>query len=84
VVSDKANRLKSNRDLGTIDRLSRTGPVHLRADYEAVARYMEREALLVEVRAKAERGGTTGEQWKIVGDYLERVFRHYPVPRGLI
>ncbi len=84
VISDRANRLKGHRDLQDIQRLSQFGAAHLRPDYLAVAHYMEREALLVEVRAKAEKPGRVGEQWKIVADFLERIFRRYPVSRGLI
>lgn len=84
VISDKANRLKGHRDLQSIQRLSRFGAVRLRTDYMAVAKYMEREALLLEVRAKAGQPGRVGEQWTIVADFLERIFRRYPVSRGLI
>lgn len=84
VISDKANRLKGHRDLHDIQRLSQFGAVHLRADYMAVAQYMEREALLLEVRAKAEKPGRVGEQWTIVAEFLERIFRRYPASRGLI
>lgn len=84
VISDKANRLKGHRDLQSIQRLSQFGAVHLRTDYMAVAKYMEREALLIEVRAKAEQPGCVGEQWKIVADFLERIFRRYPASHRTI
>ena len=51
VISDRANRLKSNRSLSEIRRLSISGEASLQADYGKVAEYMWREELLQAVRA---------------------------------
>ena len=74
VISDRANRIKGARDLKQLRDLALTGPVGLREDYDKVAAYVDREALLVEVRTKAAEGGRLGEEWAKVGMFLERVF----------
>jgi hypothetical protein len=75
VVSDRANRLKGRRSLKELQRLSRSGPPELRADYAMIATYVEREQLLQEVRTKALRGGRQGEEWAKIAAFLDRVFR---------
>ena len=51
VISDRANRLKSNRTLSEIRQLSISGEVSLRGDYGRIADYIRREELLQAVRA---------------------------------
>lgn len=83
VISDHANRLKGDRSLEQIRSLSRTGPRRRRAEYAALAFYMEREALLVEVRQKAAKERSPNNPWSLIADFLERKFRQYPVPPAL-
>jgi hypothetical protein len=74
VVSDRANRLKGKRSLEDLRRLARSGPPHLRDEYQMVATYVEREQLLQEVRAKATQTGRAGEEWAKIAAFLDRVF----------
>lgn len=76
VISDRANRIKGDRDLEQLRRRAASGPVRLRDDYGKVAAYVDREALLAEVRAKAARGGRLGEEWGKVADFLEQAFEN--------
>lgn len=71
VISDRANRLKGNRSLKELLALSVVGASAQRADYGLVARYVEREALLVEVRKKAAAESPRGE-WTQVAAFLDR------------
>lgn len=75
VISDRANRLKSDRSLAELRHLAETGPAALRADYAMLATYVEREELLAEVRAKAAQGGRAGQEWAKIAAFLDRVFR---------
>lgn len=79
VISDHANKLKGNRCLADIRSLSLKGPPARRAKYQAVAAYMEREALLVEVRQKAAREPHPNNPWQVIADFLEQRFRSFPV-----
>lgn len=71
VISDKANRLKGNRTLEELRALSVVGASAHRAEFALVARYVEREALLAEVRRKAADEGAAGE-WAKLADFLDR------------
>lgn len=74
VVSDRANRIKGDRNLSQLRDRAVHGPAGFRQDYEKVAAYVDREALLVEVRAKAAEGGRCGEEWSKVAAFLKRAF----------
>ena len=76
VISDRANRIKGDRDLEQLRERAVSGPVRLRDDYGKVAAYVDREALLAEVRAKAATGGRLGEEWGKVAAFLERAFEN--------
>lgn len=80
VISDQANRLKSNRSLEEVVRLSQRGAPERRAQYAAVAAYMEREALLAEVKRKAAIDPSPSRPWQVIADFLENCFREY-IPR---
>lgn len=75
VISDRANRLKGDRNLAQLRHLAQSGPVSLRADYAMIATYVEREELLAEIRAKASQGGRAGQEWAKIAAFLDRVFR---------
>lgn len=77
VISDHANKLKGNRRLEDIRLLTRKGRATRRAEYEALAAYLEREALLVEVRDKAAREPGQDNPWQVIADFLEKRFRRY-------
>lgn len=74
VISDRANRIKGDRNLEQLRERALSGPVRLREDYAKVADYVDREALLSEVKAKAAAGGRLGEEWGKVALFLERAF----------
>lgn len=74
VISDQANRLKGDRTLAELKVRAAEGPVELRRDYALVAAYVDREALLSEVWAKAEQGGRAGEEWAKIARALDRLF----------
>lgn len=79
IISDHANKLKGNRRLEDIRSLSLKGPPARRADYQAVVAYMEREALLVEVRQKAAQEPRPNNPWQVIADFLEQRFRSFPL-----
>lgn len=79
VISDRANRLKSDQTLDEVRLMSRKGPPGRRAEYAALAAYMEREALLIEVKRKALMQGNDSP-WSRIAEFLEEKFRHYPAP----
>lgn len=75
VISDRANRLKGDRTLAELQAHSIVGATSRRADFALVAKYVEREQLLMDVRVRAGREGGTGE-WSKLADFLDRVFRN--------
>ena len=77
VISDYANKLKGNRHLSDIRSLSLKAPRVRRAKYQAVAAYMEREALLAEVRQKAAQDPRPNGPWQVIADFLEQRFRSF-------
>lgn len=76
VISDRANRLKGGRSLSEVKALSRKRHPSQRADYTAIAIYMEREALLLDVKRKAQLGGSTSP-WAVIAGFLENKFRAF-------
>ncbi len=77
VISDYANKVKGNRHLSDIQSLSLKAPPAHKAKYQAVAAYMEREALLIEVRQKAAKETGPNNPWQVIADFLEKRFRSY-------
>lgn len=75
VISDRANRLKGELGRRQIAERARSGRADLREDYARIAAYLEREALLEEVRRKAAQGGRMAEEWNRIAIFLERAFR---------
>ena len=75
VISDHANRIKGNMTMLQLRARAINGPPALRGDYAQVVAYVEREALLVEVRRKAAMGGSVGAEWHKIALFLESVFR---------
>lgn len=74
VISDRANRLKSDRDLPALRLLAQIGPINVQREYALVAAYLARELLLSEVREKAARPGRAGKEWGKIADFLNGVF----------
>lgn len=79
VISDKANRLKSNLDLIALKARAKFGPAGLRGDYAKVVDYVEREEILAQVRQKAAAGGGVADDLEKVADWLDRRFTNGPV-----
>ncbi len=79
VISDHANRIKGNLDIGSLRVRAANGPLALQGDYQKVVQYVEREGLLVEVRRKARMGGIEAQGWTEIANFLEDRFR-----RGLV
>lgn len=75
VVSDHANLIKSNLTFSELQDRAASGSKSLRCDYAMVAEYVDREALLAEVRAKTEVGGPAGHEWLKMAAFLENAFR---------
>ena len=76
VLSDRANRMKGKRTIAEIQQLAISAPGHLRADYLRIGRYMQREALLAEVRIRAAGDGRHAQEWGKIAKFLDRVFRN--------
>lgn len=74
VISDRANRLKGARDLQQLRACAARASGPLQAEFQLIAEYVEREALLREVRAKAEKGRPGWREWAKIATFLDRVF----------
>jgi hypothetical protein len=74
VISDKANRLKSDRSLRELRERSSRGNPEFRHDYGLLAAYVERESLLREISHKARAPGREGAEWRKIQTHLERIF----------
>jgi hypothetical protein len=79
VLSDHANRLKSNLTQRQLEERARNGAIAYRDEYQKLAAYAEREALLAEVRLKAAQNGKMGAEWTKIADFLERRFREWTI-----
>lgn len=75
VISDHANRLKSNLGYLALRERAKFGTPALRGDYVKIAEYVDREELLIEVREKATAGGKLGSEWAKIATFLEARFR---------
>lgn len=74
VISDRANRLKGDRDLVTLRARAEQSSASLSWEYRRVAEYVEREALLHEVRTKAACSRSGRDEWRKIADFLDHVF----------
>lgn len=79
MISDKANRLKSNLDLIALEARAKFGPADLRGDYAKVVDYVDREEILAQVRQKAAIGGSAADDLEKVAAWLDRRFINGPV-----
>jgi hypothetical protein len=74
VISDRANRLKSNRSLTTLLRLAEQGSVEFQSDYRMVADYVAREELLRDIRLRAAHTRHDSALFKRLLPILDRIF----------
>jgi hypothetical protein len=74
VISDHANRLKGNLTQQQLERRALSGHVAHRHEYALLAAYVGREALLAQVRLKADGGGRAGLEWANIFAFLDRAF----------
>lgn len=74
VISDHANRLKSNLDRIALSARAKFGTPALRGDYAKIVEYVDREEILAEVRDKAAAGGRVGAEWAKIAAFLEARF----------
>lgn len=79
VISDRANRLKGSRSLSEVRALALTGPLASREDHAAIADYIEREALLVEVKQRA--AVSPDSPWPQIAEFLESRFKRFDPSR---
>ncbi len=77
IISDRANRLKSNRSVEDLRALAITGKVDLRTEYTKVANYVERENLLKEVRRRGQRGRNDSQHWREIEGFLDSQFADF-------
>ena len=73
VISDKANRLKGNRDLPALLERAERGSGWEKVEFLMIAEYVRRELLLKEARIKAA-GQKGGAQWEPLVAFLDKVF----------
>lgn len=79
IISDRANRLKGNRSLEQLKALAVVGASAQRADFALVGRYVEREAVLAEVRRRAETEAAPGE-WAKLANFLDQALAKIGAP----
>lgn len=78
VISSRANSMKGDRTLPDLEAMAANGPLKSRAAYASIAAYVEREAVLRDVRLKAERLARQAREWAKVEYFLDRAFRRHP------
>lgn len=74
VISDRANRLKSNRSLSHIRKLAVEGNPAFRAEYRKIADYMAREGLLQAIRIDLEVNKRISERWECLLPVIDEIF----------
>ena len=74
VISDRANRLKSDRNIDRLRARAAESVGPLKSEFRKLVQYVEREALLREARAKAEGGKQGAREWQKIVNFLDRVF----------
>lgn len=73
VISDRANRLKSDLSISELRERAQTGPEALRPEYQLIVSYVERELVVADVRANMEAASQALAQWQIIAPYLDRI-----------
>ena len=73
VISDRANRLKSDRTLNELTQRASTGPRHFREEYRLIADYVSRELAVGEVREKLAELGATDDDWRTIKGIFDRL-----------
>lgn len=76
IISDRANRLKSNRPLEVLKFHAEFGSEALRDDYRRLMSYVEREALLSTARRNSEKHGRPRADWEKVAELLNHICIH--------
>lgn len=74
VISDRANRLKSDRAASDLLILAATASPALKSDYRLVAAYIHREELLKRARVRAQRFERACPEWTSLVRLLDRIF----------
>ncbi len=75
VISDRANILKGNSTQEQLQIRASVSRRELREEYSKIVKYMMREALLAEVRKRADAQGRHAYEWRKVAVFLERAFQ---------
>lgn len=81
IICDRANRLKGDRTLEELRALSIVGVAAHRWEFVLIARYVEREAVLADVRKKAALESRPGE-WAKLADFLDKALAAYGQRHG--
>jgi len=74
VISDLANRFKGAKSLGQLKKMAAQSEGNRKAVFQLITEYVEREALLTDVRNKASSQKAGAQEWARIAAFLEKVF----------
>lgn len=74
VISDLANRFKGAKSLGQLKKMAARSEGERKVLFQLIAEYVEREALLTDVRNKASSETAGTREWAKIAAFLEKVF----------
>ena len=74
VISDLANRFKGAKSLGQLKNMAAQSEGDRKAVFQLITEYVEREALLTDVRNKASSDKAGAQEWAKIAAFLEKVF----------
>lgn len=73
VISDRANRLKSDLSISELRDRAQAGPEALRPEYQLIVAYVERELVVADIQSKMEAIGSALAAWQSIAPYLDRI-----------
>lgn len=74
VISDLANRFKGAKSLAQLKKMAAQSEGDRKAVFQLITEYVEREALLTDVRNKASSQKAGAQEWTRIAAFLEKVF----------
>lgn len=80
VISDRANRLKSNLTLVQLQDRALRGRAEFRPEYRRIAAYLHRELIFAEIDARSAVGGPAGKAWLELARQLKRILERPIIP----
>ena len=74
VISDRANRLKSDQTLDELRERACSASDHMKPEYQQIVAYLERELVLAAIRERVQAASRMQAEWEGIAKYLDQIF----------